>query len=52
MLLTMARGVWELRESFGPKDANRRAKNRFGDFYDFERVGSFAAPGLPLGRSI
>lgn len=39
VLLTMARGVWELRESFGPKDTSRRgAKNRFGDFYDFERV--------------
>lgn len=38
----MARGVWELRESFGPKDAVRRAKNRFGDFYDFERVRFFA----------
>lgn len=38
VLLTMARGVWELRESFGPKESNRRAKHRFGDFYDFERV--------------
>ncbi|CAN0468007.1 unnamed protein product [Ectocarpus sp. 12 AP-2014] len=38
----MARGVWELRESFGPKDASRRgAKNRFGDFYDFERTHTF-----------
>ncbi|CAM9787427.1 unnamed protein product [Ectocarpus sp. 12 AP-2014] len=42
VLLTMARGVWELRESFGPKDASRRgAKNRFGDFYDFERTHTF-----------
>eukprot|EP00903_Cladosiphon_okamuranus_P005599 g5571.t1 len=41
VLLTMARGVWELRESFGPKDANRRSKNRFGDFYDFERTHTF-----------
>ncbi|CAB1102010.1 unnamed protein product [Ectocarpus sp. CCAP 1310/34] len=42
VLLTMARGVWELRESFGPKDASGRgAKNRFGAFYDFERTHTF-----------
>jgi len=38
VLLTMARGVWELRESFRPKGAGRRGKNMFGEFYDFERV--------------
>lgn len=39
VLLTMARGVWELRESFAPKDVRQKANNRFTDFYDFERVG-------------
>ncbi len=43
MLLTMARGVWELRESFRPKDASRRGKNMFGEFYDFERVRAEAS---------
>lgn len=38
VLLTMARGVWELRESFSPQDAKRKNSNRFGDFYDFKRV--------------
>lgn len=34
----MARGVWELRESFAPSSLGRKAQNRFTDFYDFERV--------------
>ena len=34
----MARGVWELRESFAPSGPTRKAQNRFTDFYDFERV--------------
>lgn len=34
----MARGVWELRESFAPNASGRKAQNRFTDFYDFERV--------------
>lgn len=38
VLLTMARGVWELRESFAPSASGRKAQNRFTDFYDFERV--------------
>ena len=38
VLLTMARGVWELRESFAPSGPTRKAQNRFTDFYDFERV--------------
>ncbi|CAM9392401.1 unnamed protein product [Hapterophycus canaliculatus] len=44
VLLTMARGVWELRESFSPLDAKRRGtnnSNRFGDFYDFKRTHTF-----------
>ncbi|CAM9376401.1 unnamed protein product [Scytosiphon promiscuus] len=42
VLLTMARGVWELRESFSPKDPKRRGNsNRFGDFYDFKRTHTF-----------
>lgn len=38
VLLTMARGVWELRNSFAPRDGSQKSRNRFTDFYDFERV--------------
>lgn len=38
VLLTMARGVWELRKSFAPRDGSQKLRNRFTDFYDFERV--------------
>lgn len=40
----MARGVWELRESFSPRDVKRRGNNnskQFGDFYDFKRVRKY-----------
>ncbi|CAM9902329.1 unnamed protein product [Ascophyllum nodosum] len=41
VLLTMARGVWELRESFASKDSHKRSRNRFSDFYDLERTHHF-----------
>lgn len=38
VLLTMARGVWELRESFALKNGKPKSKSGMMDFYDVERV--------------
>lgn len=50
MLLSMARGVWELRESFALRDGNQKGRSGIAEFYDFDRVSLLFAGHLYGGR--